>query len=99
LIGTAAFAWAGASPFAKRAIRTGPQPPVTPRIPKRIEQLGRVRIDDYSWLKPSNWKEVWRNSAVLDPKILAYLEEENRYCDAVLEPTRQLQAQLLAEMK
>ena len=72
---------------------------MTPRIPKRIEQLGRVRIDDYSWLKPTNWKEVWRDPTALDPKILAYLEEEDRYCNAVLSSTEQLQAQLVAEMK
>ncbi|HJP68627.1 MAG TPA: S9 family peptidase, partial [Sphingomicrobium sp.] len=76
-----------------------PRPPVTPRIPKRIEQLGRVRIDDYAWLKPANWKDVWRDPSLLDRRILAYLEEQNRYCDAVLRPTERLQAELLNEMK
>ena len=76
-----------------------PRQPITPKVPTRIEQLGRIRIDDYAWLKPANWKEVWRDPATLDPKILAYLEEENRYCDAVLEPTKGLQAALLDEMK
>jgi oligopeptidase B len=80
-------------------LATAIRPPVTPRIPKTIEQLGRVRIDDYAWLKPANWKEVWRDPSLLDPKIRAYLEEENRYCDAVLKPTERLQAELLAEMK
>lgn len=74
-------------------------PPITPRHPLRIDQLGRVRIDPYAWLKPKNWKEVWRDPSVLDPRILAYLQEENRYCDAVLKPTERLQAQLVEEMK
>jgi oligopeptidase B len=99
LAGTAAVALSGAAPLRPRASSATLPPPVTPRIPKRIEQLGRVRIDDYAWLKPANWKEVWRDPSVLDSKILAYLEKENRYCDAILEPTRQLRTQLLNEMK
>lgn len=99
LAGSAATALIGAAPLRRlKSIQSTP-PPVTPRIPKRIEQLGRVRIDEYAWLKPANWKDVWRDPKLLDPKILAYLEEENRYCDAVLEPTAQLQAELLDEMK
>lgn len=72
---------------------------MTPRIPRRIEQLNRVRIDDYAWLKPANWKDVWRDPSKLDPRILAYLEEENRYCDAVMKPTEALQRALVDEMK
>jgi len=98
LAGTAAFVFIGAAP--SRRLESSPtiQPPVTPRIPKRIEQLGRVRDDDYAWLKPANWKDVWRDPRLLEPKILAYLEEENHYCDAVLKPTEPLQAELLKEM-
>ena len=70
-------------------------PPTTPRHPLRIEQLGRTRVDPYAWLKPKNWKEVWRDPSVLDPRILAYLQEENRYCDAMLKPTERLQAELV----
>jgi oligopeptidase B len=98
LVGAAAVALtrpAGAS-VGKRAATA---PPVTPRIPRRIEQLGRVRIDDYAWLKPANWKEVWRDPASLDARILGYLQTENRYCDAVLKPTERLQVALVNEMK
>jgi oligopeptidase B len=99
LAGTAAIALSGAAPRVKRTALQTLEAPVTPRIPKRIEQLGRTRIDDYAWLKPANWKDVWRNPAVLDPKILAYLEEENAYCDAVLKPTEALRARLFEQMK
>jgi len=98
LAGTAALVLAGNARAARYKARALPRPPATPRIPKRIEQLGRIRVDDYAWLKPDNWKEVWRDPGVLDPKILAYLEEENRYCDAVLRPTEHLQSKLLKEM-
>ncbi|PXA84200.1 S9 family peptidase [Nostoc sp. 3335mG] len=74
-------------------------PPVTPRHPLRIEQLGRVRTDDYAWLKDPHWKQVWRDPASLDPKIRAYLAEENGYSAAILAPTEKLQAELVAEMR
>src|SRR5690242_19342907 len=97
LAGTALGALAtGARGF---ALPHHPPPPITPRRPEGIEQLGRGRVDDYAWLKPANWKEVWRDASTLDPSIRAYLAEENRYCDAVLAPTEPLQAQLIAEMK
>lgn len=91
-LATGARGWAG--PAATR-----PLPPKTPRHPLRIEQLGRVRIDDYAWLKPADWKEVWRDSSALSPTIRAYLTEENRYSQAVLAPTEPLQAKMVAEMK
>ena len=98
LAGTAAFPLLAARrPIAAKVL--SPEPPVTPRIPLRTRQLGRVRIDDYAWLKPKNWQEVWRDPGRLDPRILAYLDEENRYCDAVLKPTERLQAELVRDMK
>jgi oligopeptidase B len=33
-----------------------PTPPTAPKQPKRIEQLGRVRVDDYAWMKDDNWQ-------------------------------------------
>jgi hypothetical protein len=27
----------------------------------RIEQLGRVRVDDYAWMKDDNWQAVLRD--------------------------------------
>jgi len=96
LAGTAALALLGNSPRHRSTIAT---PPVTPRIPVRIEQLGRVRVDDYAWLKPTNWLDVWREPGRLNRNILGYLEKENRYCDAVLEATERLQSMLLREMK
>ncbi len=75
------------------------QPPTARKRPKRIVQLGRVRVDDYAWLKDPQWKTVWRDPSVLQPEIRRHLEAENRYADAVLEPTKPLQAALLAAMQ
>jgi oligopeptidase B len=99
LAGTAAFSFCGAHILKAAPRRYVLQPPVTPRVPRTIEQLGRIRIDDFAWLKPSNWKDVWHDPSRLDPHILAYLEEENSYCDAVLGPTRSLQRALVEDMK
>eukprot|EP01114_Cavostelium_apophysatum_P015564 TRINITY_DN4263_c0_g1_i2.p1 TRINITY_DN4263_c0_g1~~TRINITY_DN4263_c0_g1_i2.p1 ORF type:complete len:1105 (+),score=316.09 TRINITY_DN4263_c0_g1_i2:279-3593(+) len=47
---------------------------------------GRDIFDDYDWLKDKN-----------NPKVLKYLEEENRYADACMSNTRDLQTTLYDE--
>jgi oligopeptidase B len=76
-----------------------PSPPVAPKRPKRITQLGRVRTDDYAWMKDDNWRQVLHDPAALDLDIRAHLEAENAYAAAVLAPTEALQAELFEEMK
>ena len=78
---------------------TKPVPPVAPRIPHRIEQLGRVRVDDYAWMKDENWQQVLRDPKALRADIRAHLEAENAYTKAMLAGTEALQASLFAEMK
>ena len=60
---------------------------------------GIARVDDYAWLRASNWQAVIRDPALLDPEIKAYLEAENAYAKAMLADTEALQAKLFAEMK
>jgi oligopeptidase B len=91
LAGTAAVGIAGAI----RPI----VPPVTPKRPLTIHQLGRARVDDYAWLKPSNWKDVWRDPGLLAADIRRQLEAENAYSDAVLAPTASLKTGLAAEIR
>ena len=76
-----------------------PKPPVAPRVPHRIEQLGRVRTDDYAWMKDDNWQQVLRDPKVLRADVRAHLDAENAYTKAVLAQTEALQAALFAEMK
>lgn len=78
---------------------TQPRPPATPKKPKRIVQLGRVRVDDYAWMKPANWKAVWKDPSRLGKPIRIHLEAENAYAEKVLEPTRTLQEKLFDEMR
>jgi oligopeptidase B len=74
-------------------------PPVARRDPKTIDQLGRIRTDDYAWMKDENWKEVLRDPKALRADIREHLEAENAYTKAMLAQTEALQAQLFAEMK
>ena len=78
---------------------TDPQPPAAERRPVRIEQLGRVRTDDYAWMKDERWQLVLRDPSVLRSDIATHLRAENAYTEALLAPTATLQATLLAEMK
>ena len=95
-------AWPLAAPASARAagarLPTGPVPPVTPRRPVRIEQLGRVRIDDYAWLRDPRYKDFLAGQRDIDPEIRRHLEAENANADAVLAPTRADQARWRAAM-
>jgi len=53
--------------------------PRAARRPFTDTHHGIVREDDYAWLRASNWQEVMRDPAVLDPAIRAHLEAENAY--------------------
>jgi oligopeptidase B len=78
---------------------TSSTPPVARVEPKRIEQLGRVRVDNYAWLKDDNWQQVMRDPSVLKPDIRAYLDQENAYREAVMAPTAELQERIYQEMR
>ncbi|HEY0650135.1 S9 family peptidase [Phenylobacterium sp.] len=78
---------------------TLPKPPVATKKPHRIEQLGRVRTDDYAWMKDDNWQQVLRDPKALRADVREHLEAENAHTKAVLAGTEDLQAKLFAEMK
>lgn len=65
-----------------------PRPPVATRRPQVFNEFGRQRIDNYYWLKE-------RTSA----DVLAYLQAENAYADALLAPLRPSIADLHAELQ
>jgi oligopeptidase B len=108
LLATAAATAAAVLPLAALAqsrSRTGAArrprltPPVAPKRPKRIEQLGRVRVDDYAWMKDENWQKVMRDPKVLQADIRTHLEAENAYTAAMLKSTEPLQDTLFKEMR
>jgi oligopeptidase B len=60
---------------------------VARRVPRTSEIHGRRRVDDYAWLRERS-----------DPEVKAYLEAENAYTAAVLEPLAPLREALYEEM-
>jgi oligopeptidase B len=65
----------------------GPQPPVAERIPHVTEAHGQRRVDEFHWLRDKE-----------DPKVRAYLEAENAYTKALMQPTEAFQEALYREM-
>ena len=63
-------------------------PPIAKVDPARLEKHGDVRTDNYYWL---NERE--------NPEVIAYLETENAYTDALMAHTEGLQAELCREIK
>ncbi|HEX3408246.1 MAG TPA: prolyl oligopeptidase family serine peptidase, partial [Caulobacteraceae bacterium] len=78
---------------------TKPLPPHPRQDPKRIEQLGRVRVDEYHWMKDDNWRQVLHDPSKVKAEVREHLVAENAYTAAVLAGTEDLQAQMFAEMK
>jgi oligopeptidase B len=62
-------------------------PPVAKMVPKAIEAGGETRVDPYFWLRDR-----------ADPDARKYLEEENRYTQAMTAHTAGLEAKLYGEM-
>jgi len=74
-----------AIPTAARDAR--PEPPIAARRPVSHRMHLDLRIDDYAWLREKE-----------NPEVVAYLEAENAYTDAVLKPTEAFQEALYQEM-
>jgi oligopeptidase B len=68
--------------------QTAPTPPVAAQKP-HIVKGPLDRNDPYYWLRDDSRK---------NPDMLAYLNAENAYADAVLAPTKPLQTQLFNEI-
>ena len=63
------------------------QPPVARRIPATTVIHGHTLVDDYSWMRDKSSSE-----------LLAHLESENAYTESIMQPTKDLQAELYTEM-
>jgi oligopeptidase B len=73
---------------AQEAGAAAPVPPAAKVEPKELTAHGDSRVDDYYWLKHRD-----------DPAVVAYLEEENAYTEAVMAHTEAFQDRLFAEIK
>jgi oligopeptidase B len=63
------------------------EPPVAKIIPKELTAHGHTRIDNYYWLNQRD-----------NPEVVAYLEAENAYKDAVMAHTKDFQEKLFNEI-
>ena len=66
---------------------TVPKPPVARREPVEHVLHGDRRVDHYAWLRHKE-----------NPEVIAYLNAENAYTDAILKPTEKFQEKLYQEM-
>lgn len=64
-----------------------PDPPLASVRPQLLEMHGHSRQDDYSWLKDRD-----------NPEVVAYLEAENAYTEAVMKPHEALGETLFEEI-
>jgi oligopeptidase B len=62
-------------------------PPQAPIKPTELTLHGHTRVDNYFWLRQRD-----------NPEVIAYLEAENEYTQAMMGHTEELQAQLYREM-
>jgi oligopeptidase B len=62
--------------------------PIAPVVPKTFKAFSDVRVDNYDWLRDRN-----------DPRVVSYLDAENAYANARLEPIKPLVDELVAELK
>jgi oligopeptidase B len=62
-------------------------PPLARREPVETVLHGDRRVDHYAWLRQKE-----------NPEVIAYLEAENAYTDAILRPTETFQERLYEEM-
>jgi oligopeptidase B len=62
-------------------------PPIAEKKPKELTIHGDTRIDNYYWLRERE-----------NPEVIAYLEAENTYREAVMKNTEALQEQLYDEI-
>ena len=77
------------APMSTSSESDAPKPPVAKRSPKELIAHGQARVDPYFWMRDDDRK---------DPEILAHLEAENQYTEAVMRSTESLQERLFKEM-
>ncbi|HEY5923796.1 MAG TPA: prolyl oligopeptidase family serine peptidase [Kofleriaceae bacterium] len=69
---------------------SGPQPPMAQQRPYNVQSPNGTRSDPYFWLRDDTRK---------DRAVLAYLEAENKYAKAILDPHKHMEDTLFAEMR
>ena len=74
----------------------------TPKLRKETKVIKihtHELTDDYAWIKQDNWQEVLQKPEVLNPEVLNYLKEENKFTDSQLEDQETLKETIFKELK
>ncbi len=81
------LAFNGASIAQSNSDASTPRPPMTEKQTRTTKIHNDTMIDDYFWLREKS-----------NPEVIAHLEAENSYTDAMMKPTAALQGKLYKEM-
>jgi oligopeptidase B len=63
------------------------KPPAAKKVPKSVTMFGDTRVDNYGWIRDKS-----------NPEVIAYLNSENDYANAMMKTTEPLQKKLYEEM-
>ena len=74
-------------PMTNTSAQADLKPPVAKIVPKTDTVHGDIRVDNYFWLREKT-----------NPEVIAHLEAENKYTEAMTAHTKPLQEQLYKEM-
>jgi oligopeptidase B len=75
------------------------KPPKIKSEPHVTKVHGVSLQDDYAWMRAANWRDVLQNGKLLPEPVKKHLQAENRYTARVLKNTKDLQAQIVGELK
>ncbi len=76
-----------------------PTPPQAVKKPHEISAHGHVRNDEYYWMRLTEKQRQATEQDAHTREVIAHLEAENTYCEAMLAPVKQLREDLYTEMK
>ena len=78
---------------------TSVKEPVAPKIPKKIEQMGETRIDEYAWIRDENWKKLIKGDLDFkNSQVKEYLESEIAYTDYNMQGTEDIREKIYKEV-
>ena len=74
------------------------KPPKAEKQEKKLEIHGDIRVDNYFWMRLSDEQKEAEKPDAQTQKVIDYLNEENAYKRAMLQPTDSLQNELYKEI-
>ncbi len=78
---------------------TAPAPPKAVKKPFEITAHGHTRTDEYHWMRLSEEQRQAADPDAHTQEVVAHLDAENAYCEAVLKPVAALREELFTEIR